>query len=410
MRSPLRAAAKRLPAAAVALSIPFALGAAPDALAATVTLKLVNASTGASIQTLTDGVNLDTAALPKPLDVQATSDTAAKSYKFCYDGTCRVENTAPYTLDDTADTKAWAPTTGAHTLIVSAHSATGATGTTLVSRTLKFTVGTPAPAPAPAPAPTTTAPAPTTTAPISGKVLVAPDWRGVADNTYAPSLSNSSPKALPGLKDTDWNIRPGGPFARIETVDGRKALHFHVPANYSNVGGDTANAGRAEQEPNVPSVTPGQTVYWAYDFKAGAYPSRPSWNLSSQFKNDGTGSPPFGIHMNSNQAGAGIRAFREAGGENHLLTSTTNVWHRIIMRFTPAKAGATGSIFQAWVDGVQVANDTSWTGGLIMSGKTSAYLKFGIYGSTVGFARDHYFANMVVGTSYDAVVKSPYGV
>lgn len=161
---------------------------------------------------------------------------------------------------------------------------------------------------APAPSPTPTPTPSSSTGTTSGQVILAADWRNVPDGTCAASRNNPDRPALPGLKKTDWNIRSGGPSACIRTIDGRKALHFNVPAGYRS---DEGSA-RAEQEPNIPSITPGQRVWIGFDLKTGNYPSRPSWNLAFQFKNNSTGGPPASLTVHSNGTGShGIEA------ENH---------------------------------------------------------------------------------------------
>ena len=90
----------------------------------------------------------------------------------------------------------------------------------------------------------------------------------------------------------------------------------------------------------------------------------------------------------------------------------TRTWRRVVMGFHAEKGPGTGSWLQVWVDGRRLMVDRDWRaahgrarGGLIFSSKASAYLKFGIYGSTARFARNHYFANMVVATTRDAASR-----
>jgi hypothetical protein len=149
MSSVLRRGVRR-PLAAAAVTLPLVFGAAQadSALAAGMSLNLVNAANGQSLGALSEGQNLDLARLGKQLDVQAVAaDAATKSVKLCFDGSCRTENSAPYTLDNTSDSALWTPTEGAHTITATGYSATNATGTKLGDTTVKFTVGTPAPAP-----------------------------------------------------------------------------------------------------------------------------------------------------------------------------------------------------------------------------------------------------------------------
>jgi hypothetical protein len=226
-------------------------------------------------------------------------------------------------------------------------------------------------------------------------ILQAPDWTTVPDGARAPDNCTTAGRTVfPGLKNTPWNVRCGGPSAVKQTVDGKAALAFTVPANFRHTDGDTANAGRAELEPDVPNLQPGTTVYWGYDFKASAFPSQVAWNLAGQLKSDGTGSPPFGISLHG-QAGPGFGAVDVYTNQKAILFTDATIWHRVVWQLSPAAPGQRGTV-AAWVDGVKVL-DTPWT--LILAGRNHGYLKFGLYAATASFARTHYFARMILATT-----------
>jgi len=116
-----------------------------------VTLTLVNADTGADIMPITEGMTLDLTTLPANLSVRGNPTIAGtKSMKFGYDLTTgsfnanfHVESTAPYSLNGDTTTK-YTPVkfnAGNHTLTATIYNNTGATGTTLGSSTVHFTVG-----------------------------------------------------------------------------------------------------------------------------------------------------------------------------------------------------------------------------------------------------------------------------
>jgi len=239
----------------------------------------------------------------------------------------------------------------------------------------------------------------TLAAPANAAVLTAPDWAAVPDGARAPDhCATAGRTVFPGTKSTPWNVRCGGPLVVKETIDGRAALHFHIPAGYQS---DEGSA-RAEQEPAVPNITAGQTVYWGYDIKAAPFPTRLAWQLVGQFKNDGIGSPTLGVSLDG-QAGAGFGAFDVYTGQRVVLFTDASQWRRVVWRFSPAAPGQRG-VVQAWVDG-QLAYDASWA--LIRPDRSSAYLKFGAYGPPAGFPRDVWFARMRVATTLEEALGTP---
>jgi len=148
----------RLPLA-LGLALPISLSVAGAASAAEAgSLKLMDARTNTVIRDLTSGQSLDRNLLPSNIDVTAIPlSTRTGSVKFCLDGVCRTESTAPYTLDNSSDKTPWSPAAGSHTLVVTTYSGAAATGSVLGSSTVSFTVvpvgSTTPPAPNESPAP-----------------------------------------------------------------------------------------------------------------------------------------------------------------------------------------------------------------------------------------------------------------
>lgn len=105
-------------------------------------LKLVNADTGAAIQSLNNGAVIDLSKMGNKLSVEALVGGVTESVKFVIDGGEHIENTPRYLLagGDSTDVVAWTPTLGSHTLSVYAYSADGATGTASAVKKVSFTV------------------------------------------------------------------------------------------------------------------------------------------------------------------------------------------------------------------------------------------------------------------------------
>src|SRR4051812_47023860 len=118
---------------------------------------LVNARTDADVGPLVGGQTIYLGTVGTQLSVRAAvAGATAKSVKFTLDGKqLQVENAAPYTIkgDVDGDYLPWTPVVGSHTLVVTAYTAAGATGTAGPSATLKFAVkAEAAPTPTPTPA------------------------------------------------------------------------------------------------------------------------------------------------------------------------------------------------------------------------------------------------------------------
>jgi hypothetical protein len=238
-------------------------------------------------------------------------------------------------------------------------------------------------------------------------ILRAPNWANVPNNTRAPSTDQRTLAAIPGLDSTYWEIYAGN-WAQIETdpVKG-KMLHFRMAANGGN---------RCEQVVTTPAFGVGSTCWFGFDFKASSFPST-HWNIAFQFKNDGTGSPPFSFQAQSNEAGTGLHAYSASGLQNYVLHANHTIWHRVVFGFAPAQR-APNAIVEAWIDGNMIFRDTDWrsrngssdapvmNGGTIYDQRTSARLKFGIYGPATTVEKHHYFANMVVATTRAEVMGS----
>jgi hypothetical protein len=357
----------------------------------TLALKLVNADKQAAIGELADGQTLNLSTLPtRNLDVWAESTGApVESVKFCLDNSCRTENSAPYSLDDTADPKAWTPTAGAHTLTVSSHTADSAAGTQLATRTVKFSVT----------APTTTATTTTTPAPAPAAPTGTVNWRSnFAASTGLPLSS--------AWQNTPWNIYGGGSVSIVADPAKGKVMRAYGLANQSKDGNQ-----RAEQVPSY-TIRQGDTVWLGFDFWSNAdLGVSNTWQGPFQMKSSVEGSPPLGLSLNAN----GIRGLRiTSSDEQHNIgPAPAGAWTRIVIGMyihpDPNKAWV-----EVWRDGVNVMAREGWKstnvakgnlpGGTIFAGSTN-YLKFGVYRGPQPFNADFRFANMAIAGTRDTVMR-----
>ncbi|MBA3698502.1 MAG: DUF5060 domain-containing protein [Planctomycetes bacterium] len=118
------------------------------------TLTLINADSDQPMpgfDPLNSGATIALSSLPSPRLNLRANVSGVGSVKFTWSGPengTATENVAPYAMkgDTNGNFNAWIPTPGTYTLTVTTHSASGAGGTLLQSRTLTFTVSDPAPA------------------------------------------------------------------------------------------------------------------------------------------------------------------------------------------------------------------------------------------------------------------------
>jgi hypothetical protein len=515
MSSVFMPAALRRGVLAAAVAVPFALAAHADsASAAGVSLKLLNATNGQAIGALSEGQNLDLTKLPsKQLDVEAiAADAKTKSVKLCLDGTCRTENSAPYTLDNTSDSALWTPSEGAHTITATAFSAVNATGTKLGDTTVKFTVGTPAPAPSlklvnqktgaalgalvtgqtidlakvgttldviadPADAATTsvklcldgacrvegsapftlddasdatawtpklgthtltvtgytaagatgtkrgettigftvvdTTPAPTATAPTT----TAPTTTTPSTSVPAGSVLWSHPMSAlsPAFDATPWNIYGGGSVSIV-----KDAVKGNVYRSFGARNQSQSGSQRAEQVPSRKFAS-GETVWAGFDLWTNAgLPTSSTWASVMQFKTGGAqdGAPPVSLDVNAHgAAGLDIASARIGGTEAvHKLGAAPNGnWTRLVVGIhvntDPAKAWV-----EVWRDGKQVLAREPWrtvnypaygnkVGGTMFPGGSGVgYFKFGVYRGPQGFDIDARYANIKFTTTREAAM------
>jgi hypothetical protein len=364
-------------------------------------LKLVNQKTGAALGALVNGQTIDLAKVGTTLDVIADpADAATTSVKLCLDGACRVEGSAPFTLDDASDATAWTPKLGTHTLTVTGYTAAGATGTKRGETTVTFTVVDTTPAPT-ATAPTTTAPTTTTpsTSVPAGSVL----W------------SHPMSALSPAFDATPWNIYGGGSVSIV-----KDAVKGNVYRSFGAKNQSQSGSQRAEQVPSRKFAS-GETVWAGFDLWTNAgLPTSSTWASVMQFKTGGAqdGAPPVSLDVNAHgAAGLDIASARIAGTEAvHKLGAAPNGnWTRLVVGIhvntDPAKAWV-----EVWRDGKQVLAREPWrtvnypaygnkVGGTMFPGGSGVgYFKFGVYRGPQGFDIDARYANIKFTTTREAAM------
>ncbi|MDL5156891.1 polysaccharide lyase [Actinomycetospora termitidis] len=278
--------------------------------------------------------------------------------------------------------------------------------------TTSTTSAAPATGTAPA-APTTTTPAPTTTAsaapspapPSTTLIPIRPTTPAATPNAApAPAAkpiwdAAITAQGLGMFKDTPWNMVG----AKTPTVvpatglTGRKALKFTMPG-----GGK-----RSEIEPNVDNFTEGQDRYIRLSVRlADGFPvDTDSWQLITQFKNEGEGSPPLELRIGGGNfvlSGGfghpdGSKSFDKVIAPAAVGKVTTLVLH---VKFSSTSSK---SVVDAWVDGQQKVTGFRPPGGTMYPGDYS-YWKLGLYRDTgISQASTYELSDAKLGDSYASV-------
>jgi len=261
---------------------------------------------------------------------------------------------------------------------------------------------------APSPIPPTTTPprttppaAPTTTPPtasappvgstvVSTMVPIVPTERpGPATSTSATAPASEllwsadvTAQGLGRFKDTPHNIVGGkGEKPTVGVVDasgspGRKAVRMTMPA------GGT----RAEVEPNVANLLEGQDRFFRLSVRlAPGFPTDPrTWQAITQWKNDGTGSPPLEIRVEDGAFVLGGGFGHPGGPKTFRLPIGAAPVNRVVdlmvhVRFSRDPAQG---VVDVWTGGQQVITAFHPPGGTLYPGGTGSlfsYWKIGIY-------------------------------
>jgi hypothetical protein len=211
-------------------------------------------------------------------------------------------------------------------------------------------------------------------APDGGRLL----WQ--AD--YADGLAN--------YRSTPWNNVGAAAPAVVGTGLG-PALQVSMPG-----GGQ-----RAELEPNFRSLRNGDDLFFGFSVTlAPGFPvGTDDWQVITQWKNDGTGSPPISVKVGGGQFQLDGGFDRGAPFEIPMGAATPGRAQAVVVHVRFAEGG--GSV-DTWVDGKQTIRGFRPPAGTLYSGTTS-YLKTGIYRSTaIGQPGTLFFDDWRIGTSYAA--------
>ncbi|MEJ2870397.1 heparin lyase I family protein [Actinomycetospora sp. OC33-EN08] len=262
---------------------------------------------------------------------------------------------------------------------------------------------------------TTTTPRPTTTVPPTTTTTPRP-------TTTVPPTTTTTTTTLPGqtrqvwdssftssgfgrFDDTPWNnVGASAPvIVNSPVTSGAKAARFTMP------GGGT----RTEIVPTTASFTEGQDRYFRFSFYLPAgFPTQvTSWQLLTQWKNDGTGSPPLEITVgngNLNLSGGyghptGPKTFSKAFAPATTGQRVDLVVHVFFSR-DPGKG-----VVDIWRNGTPVLSGYKPAGGTLYptssgTGTVSSYWKMGLYrDSAITQPAQYTIESAKIGNSYAEV-------
>jgi hypothetical protein len=259
-----------------------------------------------------------------------------------------------------------------------------------------------------APAPTTTTPRPTTTTPAPASTTTIPIRPTTPTPTPSPTPApvpkplwdaNITAQGLGMFKDTPWNMVGARTPIVVPATDlaGRKALRFTMPG-----GGQ-----RSEIEPNVDNLTEGQDRYVRLSVRlADGFPvNTNSWQLLTQFKNEGTGSPPLELRVGNGNFVLSGGFGRPGGARSFDKVIGPAVTGRVVTVVLHVKFSADPSkgFVDAWLDGQQKFAGFRPPGGTLYPGMYS-YWKLGLYRDRgIGETATYELSAAKLGTSYAAV-------
>ncbi|MCD2188458.1 heparin lyase I family protein [Actinomycetospora soli] len=240
------------------------------------------------------------------------------------------------------------------------------------------------------PPPTTTTTPPrttTTTTPPRTTTTTAPPTTTTTTTTSLPGQtrqvwdSNFTGAGFGNFDDTPWNnVGASAPvLVNSPVTSGAKAARFTMP------GGGT----RSEIVPTTASFTEGQDRWFRFSFYLPTgFPTQvTSWQLLTQWKNDGTGSPPLELTVgngNLNLSGgyghpAGPRTFSRV-----IAPATTGQRIDLVVHVFFSRDPGKG-VVDVWRNGTQVIAGLKPPGGTLYPTNTAAtaslssYWKMGLY-------------------------------
>ncbi len=193
-------------------------------------------------------------------------------------------------------------------------------------------------------------------------------------------------------RSTPWNI-VGAPTPRVGTLPGgtKPAVAFTMPG-----GGQ-----RSEIEPNFRSLRAGDDLYFGFSVTlAPGFPAdTDNWQVITQWKNEGTGSPPLSVKVGKGEYLLDSGFDRGAPFQVPVGAAVPGRTQKVVVHVVFAEGGGT---VDTWVDGRPTLTGFRPPAGTLYSGLTS-YLKTGIYRNTaIGQPGTLYFDDWRIATSYAA--------
>ena len=239
---------------------------------------------------------------------------------------------------------------------------------------------------------------------LAGTPTAAPDAAGVSGptapgDTTAPATSDEGllwqadyASGLTRYRSTPWNV-VGAAAPRVGTLPGtsRPAVAFTMPG-----GGQ-----RAEIEPNFRSLKAGDDLYFGFSVTlAPGFPAgTDDWQVITQWKNEGTGSPPLSVKVGKGQFLLDGGFDRGAPFQVPMGAAVPGRAQKVVVHVVFADGG--GSV-DTWVDGRQTLTGFAPPAGTLYPGLTS-YLKTGIYRNTaIGTPGTLYFDDWRIASTYEA--------
>lgn len=242
---------------------------------------------------------------------------------------------------------------------------------------------------------------------------------GVPDLLWRGDLETGD---LSQFQDTPWNTHGGAPPPEVvsdpELVrDGRYALALTIPG-VSNGEGITDDS-RNEVEPRIDEISEGDELWFGFSTRLGEdFPVEQGWQVITQWKNAGEGSPPVELDISGGtwnvSGGAGhpdddVEPFSEV-----LAPAERGVWTDWVFRIKFSPDPEVGEI-EVWKDGELVLptyrpeSGTMYppVGGEDVPDEPMSYLKTGYYrAAEISAPGTVYFDAWRVGTSAAAVERA----
>jgi hypothetical protein len=216
---------------------------------------------------------------------------------------------------------------------------------------------------------------------------------------------------LSQFADTPWNTVEAQEPAVVSDPgfvrDGRYAVEMTIPSS-----ADSDEGTRSEVQPNAASIEPGDDLYFGFSTLLGpGFPIDASWQVIVQWKNEGEGSPPLSISIESDQ-------YTLSGGAGHpdgaqtfnvpLAPASPGGWIDWVVhiRFSPDPAEG---FVEIWHGEEQILPRYSpRTGTMYPSDEgASSYLKAGYYrNAEIDTPGTVYFDNWKIGEARESVLRS----